>query len=83
MEKPVDVRLKEMLDVYKELDKHHINEYNCLGKYFNKKFLNLGQTVICQLCNSNVKWNDIYNVFLKYINKKKSIYINKPQINFL
>ena len=31
MEKPVDMRLKEMLDVYKELDKHHINEYNCLG----------------------------------------------------
>jgi hypothetical protein len=31
MDKPVDVRLKEMLDVYKELDKHHITEYNCLG----------------------------------------------------
>jgi hypothetical protein len=29
MQKAINIRLSEMLEVYKVLDKHHINEYSC------------------------------------------------------
>jgi hypothetical protein len=40
MSKPVNVRLKEMIEVYKEFEKYHINEYNCLAIVDFKKLTN-------------------------------------------